>query len=160
MNRTPTHTACTDAHSVSAHHTAQSDHFSSRELAWLTRRVSFLAAPDTDHQHKFSLTYLSNLTVILFDTPKPVVPRSIFSLRRFTAKTNNYGRCWVHRGKFRSEKETLILLENTEFQGNLINGCTKREASAQRTQADHSRRESPELGNLITGGLMLTRSNS
>ena len=31
VNRTPTHTACTAAHSVSAHHTAQSDHFSSRE---------------------------------------------------------------------------------------------------------------------------------
>ena len=28
-----THTACTDAHSVSARHTAQSDHFSSREHA-------------------------------------------------------------------------------------------------------------------------------
>ena len=70
VNKTPTHTARTDAHSVSAHHTAQSGHFSSREHAWLkitdlcaenslssTRHVSFLAAPDTDHQHKFSLTY-------------------------------------------------------------------------------------------------------
>ena len=27
VNRTPTHTACADAHRVSAHHTAQSDHF-------------------------------------------------------------------------------------------------------------------------------------
>ena len=34
VNRTPTHAACTGAHSVSAHHTAQSDHFSSREHAW------------------------------------------------------------------------------------------------------------------------------
>ena len=39
-----------------------------------TRHVSFLAAPDTDHQHMFSLTYLSNLT---FCTPKLVVSRSI-----------------------------------------------------------------------------------
>ena len=82
VNRTPTHAACTDAHSLSAHHTAQSDHFPSREHVWLkfqdlcaenvlssTRHVSFLAAPDTDHQHMFSLTYLSNLT---FCTPKLV----------------------------------------------------------------------------------------
>ena len=87
MNRTPTHTACAHAHSVSAHHTAQSGHFSSREHACLkikdlcaqnslscTRNVSFLAAPDTDQQHKFSLTYLSSLAVILY-TPKPVVSR-------------------------------------------------------------------------------------
>ena len=31
VHRPPTHTASTDAHSVSAHNTAQSDHFSSRE---------------------------------------------------------------------------------------------------------------------------------
>ena len=91
VNRTPTHTACADAHSVSGHHTAQSDHFSSREHAWLkiaslrvpkivlssTRHISLLAAPDTDHRHKFSLTCLSNLKVILSYTPKPVVSRSI-----------------------------------------------------------------------------------
>ena len=76
VSRTPTRTACTGAHSVSAYHTAQSDHTSSREHAWLkpwcaqnnlssTRHVSFFAAPDTDHQHKFSLTCLSNLTVVL-----------------------------------------------------------------------------------------------
>ena len=66
---------------VSAHRTAPSDHSSSREHAWLkfedlcaknslssTRHVSFLAAHDTDHQHKFSLTYLSNLAAILFYT--------------------------------------------------------------------------------------------
>ena len=75
-NRTPTHTACTDAQIVSAHHTAQSDHFSSREQAWLkfkdlcvenilssTRHVSFLAVLDSDHQHKFSFTNLSNPTL-------------------------------------------------------------------------------------------------
>ena len=85
-HRTPTHTACTDVHSVSAHHPAQSHHFSSREHAWLkfkdlcaknilssTRHVSFFAAPDTDHQHKFSLACLSKFAVILFFTPKLVV---------------------------------------------------------------------------------------
>ena len=40
----------------------------------------------TLHQHKFSLTYLSYLTVILSYTPKPVVSRSIYILRRFTAE--------------------------------------------------------------------------
>ena len=35
VNRTPTHTACTDAHSVSATYTAQHDHISSRKHAWL-----------------------------------------------------------------------------------------------------------------------------
>ena len=110
VNRTPTHAACTDAHSVSAHHTAQSHHFSSREHAWLkvkdlcaknilssTRHVSFLAAPDTDNQHKFSLTYLSNLAVILFYTPKPVVPRSIKTLRPFTAELWFLGSPISHR---------------------------------------------------------------
>ena len=50
--------------------TEQNEHISSREHAWLkiahlcvpkqlssTCHVSFLAAPDTDHKHKFSLTY-------------------------------------------------------------------------------------------------------
>ena len=35
-------------------------------------------------------------------------------------ETNNYVRCRLHRCVFRSEKETLILLENREFQGNLM----------------------------------------
>ena len=43
VNRTPTHTACTDAHSALAHHTAQSDHFSSREHAWL--KIAHLCVP-------------------------------------------------------------------------------------------------------------------
>ena len=43
-----------------------------------TRHVSFLAAPDTDHQHKFSRTYLSDFTVVLSDTLEPVGSRSIF----------------------------------------------------------------------------------
>ena len=96
VSRTPTHTACMYrcAQCVSA------SHCTSREHVWLkfkdlctknipssTRHVSFLAALDTDHKHKFSFTYLSNLTVILSYTPKPVVPRSICTLRRFTAES-------------------------------------------------------------------------
>ena len=62
-------------HKYSTYRVAQHGHFSSREHAWLkssrlhifvslkqlsfTCRVSFFAAPDTDHQHKFSLTYLN-----------------------------------------------------------------------------------------------------
>ena len=78
VNRTPTHTTCTD---VSAHHTAPSDHFSSREHARLnvkdfcaknslssTRHVSFLAAPDTDHQHKFSHSPLPHCSHPLLHT--------------------------------------------------------------------------------------------
>ena len=33
VNRTPTHTTCTDERSVSAHHTAQSDHFTRTRVA-------------------------------------------------------------------------------------------------------------------------------
>ena len=102
VNRTPTRTACTDAHSVSAHHTAQPDHFSSREHAWLkpwcaenilssTRHLSFLAAPDTDHQHKFSLTHLSNLTLVFTHTLELVDARSIYTLRRVTAEWRIFG---------------------------------------------------------------------
>ena len=40
VNRTPTHTSCTDAHSVSATDTAQHDHISSREHAWLKSVMS------------------------------------------------------------------------------------------------------------------------
>ena len=88
----------------SARHTAQSDHFSSREHAWLkiaslgvqnmlspSRHVSFFAAPDTDHQHKLFLTNFSNLTVILSYTPKPVDSRSMYTLRRFTAELRFLG---------------------------------------------------------------------
>ena len=123
VNRTPTHTACTDAHRVSAHHTAQSDHFSSREHAWLTFKVlcvknilsstchvSFLAAPDTDHQHKFSLPYLSNLTVVLSHTHKLVDARSIHTLRRFTAAWRIFGNPISHRffEPKRIELDTLL----------------------------------------------------
>ena len=75
VNRTPTQTACTDAHSVSqrilnrmitVHHAnarGSRMHISVSQK-WLssTCHVSFLAAPDTDHKHKFSITYLTNLS--------------------------------------------------------------------------------------------------
>ena len=48
--------------------------------------VSFLPAPDTDHKHKFSLTYLTNLSDVLSLTPKSFGARSICSLRRSTAE--------------------------------------------------------------------------
>ena len=64
-------------------HTEQNDHISSREHAWLkiahlcvpqqlsnTCVVSFLAAPDTDHKHKFSLTCLTYISDDLLITPK------------------------------------------------------------------------------------------
>ena len=50
-----------------------------------------LAAPDTDHQHMFSVTYLSNFTVVLSLTLKPVDSRSIHTLRRFTAEWRSLG---------------------------------------------------------------------
>ena len=67
-------------HKYITYRVAQHDHISSREHVWLkswkaqglhiflslkqlssTCHVSFLAAPDTDHKHKFSLTYLTYL---------------------------------------------------------------------------------------------------
>ena len=81
-------------------YTAQYDNVSSREHAWLksltdqdcthwcpkkipssTCHVSFLAAPDTDHQHKFSLTCLTYLPVVLSLTVKSFGARSIYTLR-------------------------------------------------------------------------------
>ena len=59
-------------------------------------------------------------------------------------KMDNYVRCWLHRCFYGGEQETLILFENPERQGNLMQSMVvrKREASAQRTPADHPRRES------------------
>ena len=83
MNRTPTQTACTDAHNVSQHtlnrmitfHRANTRGSRAHKLRIArigvlrhlssTCHVSFLAAPDTDHQHKLSLTYLTYLSVVL-----------------------------------------------------------------------------------------------
>ena len=85
-------------------HTEQYDHISSREHTCLKGaqprvarigvlkqlssacHVSFLAAPDTDHKHKFSLTYSTYLSDVLFLTPKTFGARSIFTVRKFTAE--------------------------------------------------------------------------
>ena len=44
-----------------------------------------------------------------------------------TSKMDNYVRCWLHRCMYGSEKETLILLENPEHQGNLMQRLYRRE---------------------------------
>ena len=43
-----------------------------------TRHVSPCASQHTEHQHKFSLFYLSYVTVALFSEPRPVVHASIY----------------------------------------------------------------------------------
>ena len=100
-------------HKYSTYRVAQHDHSSSREHAWprsskaqelqgsglhifvslkqmsSTCHVSFLAAPDTDHKHKFSLThliYFSHLADSLNNTHKIDGLRRIFTLRCSTAE--------------------------------------------------------------------------
>ena len=83
-----------------------------------TCHVSFFAAPDTDHQHKLSLTYLSNLTVILSFSPKPVDSRSMCALRRFTAELRFLGspiahRLWAQKDRARQESWGWTSRSNT-----------------------------------------------
>ena len=117
-----TQTACTVAHSVSQHileslttfHHANTRGSRSGRLriAYLcvlkqlssTCHVSFL--PDTDHKHKFSLTYLTYLSGNLTNTHKTFGTRSIFTLRSSTAEwrtnTNPISHSWwtqTHRGR-------------------------------------------------------------
>ena len=75
---------------VSAHHTAQSGHISSREHAWLKiashgapETFCHPRAPDSDQKHKLSLTHLPHLSS---STISFVGTRSIKTLRRFTAE--------------------------------------------------------------------------
>ena len=88
VNRTPTQSACTDAHSVSQHilHSMTTFHHANTRgsgagrlrIAHLcvpkqlssTCHVSFAAAPDTDHEHKFSLTHITHLSDDLSNTHK------------------------------------------------------------------------------------------
>ena len=62
-----------------------------RQLA-TTCHVSFLATPDTDHRHKFSLTNLTYLSDNLTNTHKIFGTRSIFTLQSTTAvwRINTY----------------------------------------------------------------------
>ena len=56
VNRTPTHTARTDVHSASAHRTAHTAHFSSREHAWLKRWCAQNSLSSTCHVSFFAAT--------------------------------------------------------------------------------------------------------
>ena len=93
VNRTPTQTACTGAHSVSQyilnrmitfHHANTRDsrlHIFCVPKQWSsTCHVSFLAAPN------FSLAYFTNLSDNLTNTHKTFGARSIFTLRSSTAE--------------------------------------------------------------------------
>ena len=62
-----------------------------------TRHVSPCASQHTEHQHKFSLTYLSCVTVVLFSEPRPVVQASISPLCRSKAGWYFYGIPLLHR---------------------------------------------------------------
>ena len=62
-----------------------------------TRHVSSCASRYTEHQHKFSLTYFSCVTVVLFSEPKPVVHVPTYPLRRSTAGWHFYGIPLFHR---------------------------------------------------------------
>ena len=89
MNRTPTQTACTHAHSASQHilnRLTTFHHANPRGSNWKAQdctslctkqlssacHVSIFAAPDTDRKHKFSLTYTSPI----FPTTSPTHTRS------------------------------------------------------------------------------------
>ena len=99
VNSTPT--------KYSTYRVAQHDHISSREHAWLKSckaqdctslslkqmtsacHVSFFAAPDTDHKHKFSLTHFIHLSYLsdgLSFTNKPCDSRPTYTLRCSTAE--------------------------------------------------------------------------
>ena len=75
---------CTVYHHITLHSRFTFHHVNARgsRAEWLkpwcaqnslssTCYVSFLAAPNTDHQHMFSVTYLSNFSVVLSFTLKP-----------------------------------------------------------------------------------------
>ena len=104
VNRTPTQTACTDAHSVTQHilnrlitfHHANTRgsragrlriaHLDVPKQLSSTCHVSFFAAPDSDHKHKFSLTHFTYLSDNLKNTHKIFGTRSILTLRSSTAE--------------------------------------------------------------------------
>ena len=121
VNRTPTLTACTDALTrtrVAQGRTAQDLHASvSQNDLSSTCHVSFRAAPDTVHQHKFSHTYLSNLTVVLSHTLKPVDARSIHTLRRFTAEWRILENPISHMRRMTDRAQGLVLQVKTGLTG-------------------------------------------
>ena len=96
VNSTPTISARTELHSTITFHHANTrgSRAAKLRIAHLcvlkqlssTCHVSFLAAPDTDQKHKFSLTYLTYLSEGLTFTNKPTDPRPIYTLRCSTAE--------------------------------------------------------------------------
>ena len=62
-----------------------------------TRHVSPCASQYSEHQHKFSLTYLSCVTVVFFSEPRPFVHASIYPPWRSTAGWYFYGIPLLHR---------------------------------------------------------------
>ena len=90
------------------HHTARMHVYIGSSLSCVpkigsssTRHVSPCASQYIEHQHKFSLTYLSCVTVVLFSEPRPVVHASICPVWRSTVGWYFYGipllhRCWIH----------------------------------------------------------------
>ena len=90
VNRTPTHTTCTDEHNVSAHHTAQSDHFSSREHAWLKGLTAQDCEPWCASRVMSRSLQHRTLTSTRSLTPSGLDARSVFTLRRFTAEWRNH----------------------------------------------------------------------
>ena len=77
VNSTPTNTARTELHSMttSLHANTRGSRAGRLRIAHLssTCHVSFLAAPDTDHEHKFPLTFLTYLSDSITNTHKTLV---------------------------------------------------------------------------------------
>ena len=77
VNSTPTNTARTELHSMttSLHANTRGSRAGRLRIAHLssTCHVSFLAAPDTDHKHKFPLTFLTYLSDSITNTHKTLV---------------------------------------------------------------------------------------
>ena len=61
-----------------------------------TRHVSLWASHYTEHQHQFSLAYLTCVTVVLFSEPRSVVHASIYPLLRSTAGSHFCGIPLLH----------------------------------------------------------------
>ena len=109
VNSTLANTARAELHNMITFHHANTRgsrvgrlriaHLSVLEQLSSTRHVSFLASPDTDHKHKFSLTYLTYLSDNLTNTHKTFGTRPMFTLRssraewRINTKPISYNAC-------------------------------------------------------------------
>ena len=94
VNSTPTNTERTELHSMITFHHANTRGsglhiFVSVKQLWSTCHVSFLAAPDTDHKHKFSLTHFIHFSYLsdgLTFTKEPYDSQPMYTLRCSTAE--------------------------------------------------------------------------